>query len=134
MAQSALFAAGTRIADRSGTLLDLLWEVDPNLEEPGGEIDATDGRFTVAEGAFFNVNLAQFPSEGSTEPGDNPEFAEVTSASTHNPFLVEALLIGSQDAVEAEYGVGAAGAGNYWPLIQEILDKAAKHGGLAEAQ
>jgi predicted CXXCH cytochrome family protein len=134
VAQSALFAAGTRIADRSGTILDLLWEVDPNLEEPGGEIDASDGRFTVAEGAFFNVNLAQFPSEGSTEPGDNPEFAEVTSASTHNPFLVEALLIGSQDAVEAAYGVGAAGAVNYWPLIQEILDKAAKHGGLAEAQ
>jgi predicted CXXCH cytochrome family protein len=134
VAQSALFAAGTRIADRSGTILDLLWEVDPNLEEPGGEIDASDGRFTVAEGAFFNVNLAQFPSEGSTEPGDNPVFAEVTSASTHNPFLVEALLIGSQDAVEAAYGVGAAGAVNYWPLIQEILDKAAKHGGLAEAQ
>jgi predicted CXXCH cytochrome family protein len=134
VAASALTVASTRIADRSGTVLDLLWEVDPNLEEPGGEIDATDGKFTVAEGAFFNVNLAQFPNEGSTEPGDNPALEDVTGSSTHNPFLVEALLIGSQDAVEAAYGVGAAGAVNYWPLIQEILDKAEKHGGLAGAQ
>lgn len=127
VAASLLTVATQRIADRAGTLLDLLWEVDPNLDGPGGPIDPEDGVFTTAEGAFFNVNLAQFPNEGSEEPGDNPASEDVTSASTHNPFLVEALLIGSQQAVENEYGVGAAGHADYGPMIREIIRRAGSH-------
>ena len=119
-----------RIANRAGTLLDLLWTVDDNLDGPGGPIDPRDGVFTSAEGALFNVNLAQFPSrEGSSEPGDNPTGEDVTGASTHNPFLVEALIIASQSVVENEYGVGAAGAVDYEPQIREILERARRHGG-----
>ena len=55
------------------------------------------------------------------------EPADVTSGSTHNPFLIEALLIASQDLVEAQYGVGAAGRADYNPLILEILKKADHH-------
>jgi predicted CXXCH cytochrome family protein len=131
VAASALTVASNRIADRSKTLLDLLWQVDDNLDGPGGEIDPGDGVFTIAEGALFNINLAMFPHEAGEE---DPTSDDVTGSSTHNPFLVEALLIGSQDAVEDFYGIGAAGRVDYWPLIQEILDKAERHNGLASAQ
>ena len=132
-AATAVQVASLRMADRSGEVLDLLWQVDPNLEGPGGEIDAADDKFTTAEGALFNVNLAQFPNEGSDEPGDNPVPADVTGSSTHNPFLTEALLIGSKQAVENEYGVGAAGHYDYGPVIQQILDRARRHGGMSGA-
>ncbi len=73
-------------------LLALLEQVDPNLDEPGGEIDATVATFTVAEGGFFNYNLA-------THGG------EVYGSTTHNPPWIRALLDASIVAVEAEYGV-----------------------------
>jgi hypothetical protein len=73
-------------------LLALLEQVDPNLDEPGGEIDATVATFTVAEGGFFNYNLA-------THGG------EVYGSTTHNPPWIRALLEASIVAVEAEYGV-----------------------------
>ena len=55
-------------------LLSLLQIVDPGLEEAGGEIDAGDPTFTVAEGSFFNYSLATF--------GD-----DTRGASAHNPYL-----------------------------------------------
>jgi hypothetical protein len=70
--------------------------VDPNLDEPGGEIDATNPTFTVAEGAFFNMELAEF---GSAAFGTDT----VLGSTTHNPFLMESLLITSIEAVEDEY-------------------------------
>lgn len=95
---SALTAASTRIQALADELEELLAEVDPNGEDPGGEIDPTNPTFTVAEGAFFNHALALFGNE------DFGTFTVIGSA-THNPFLMEALLIGSIDAVEEEYGV-----------------------------
>ncbi len=73
-------------------LIALLEVVDPNLDEEGGEIDPNDPSFTVAEGAFFNFNLAGH--SGSYRPG-----------ATHNPELIEALLEASIVAVQDEYGV-----------------------------
>jgi hypothetical protein len=81
-------------AELSATLLALLTEVDPNLDEPGGEIDATNSTFTVAEGAFFNYNLA---NHGGS----------VYGSTTHNPPWIRALLEASISAVEDEYGVSA---------------------------
>ncbi len=95
---SALEAATTRIQRFADELHELLEEVDPNGEDPGGEIDPTNPTFTVAEGAFFNYHLAIF---GDADFGTNT----VVGSTTHNPFLLEALLIGSIDAVEEEYGV-----------------------------
>jgi predicted CXXCH cytochrome family protein len=74
-------------------LLTLLLEVDPNLDDPGGEIDAGVATFTVAEGAFFNYNLAM-------HGGD------VHGSATHNGPWIRSLLLASIAAVEDEYGVG----------------------------
>ena len=63
-----------------------------NALQLAGEIDPNDGRYTVAEGATFNVNLARF--KGRVQP-----------STTHNSFLLEALLTATIDAVEAEYGI-----------------------------
>lgn len=55
---------------------------------PATEFDSEDGVLTVAEGALFNQKLG-----------------EITSSAIHNPFLTEALLLGSMVAVEDEYGI-----------------------------
>ena len=52
------------------------------------EFDETDSRYTVAEGSKFNLELAETP--GST---------------IHNPFLIEALLIGSITDLRATYAL-----------------------------
>jgi hypothetical protein len=90
-ALAALTAASTRIENESNQLLDLLLVVDPGLDDPGGEIDPENPTFTVAEGAFFNYNLA-------TYSGTN-----YYASTTHNPFLTESLLLASIDAVQTEY-------------------------------
>jgi len=95
-AASALTAASARMEFLVEELLELLLIVDPNLDEPGGEIDATNPTFTVAEGAFFNMALAEFGAEHWGT--DN-----VLGSATHNPFLIESLLISSIEAVEDEY-------------------------------
>jgi len=100
---SALFSATGAIMNRAETLHDLLLQVDPNLTDPGGEIDPEDPTFTVAEGAFFNLATAEFP-EG---PRDDPRMVYAGSAA-HNPFLMEELLLASIAAVEDEYGVMAS--------------------------
>jgi predicted CXXCH cytochrome family protein len=83
---------GDFVAQRAATLLAQLEVVDPNLDEPGGEIDASNSTFTVAEGAFFNYNLA-------THLGD------VYGSTTHNGPWIRALLDASITAVQDEYGV-----------------------------
>lgn len=55
---------------------------------PSSEFDPDDDVLTVAEGALFNQKLG-----------------EITSSAIHNPFLTEALLLGSMQAVQAEYGI-----------------------------
>jgi predicted CXXCH cytochrome family protein len=129
-ASDRLFVTAGRLSTDAGELLDLLWVVDPNLDGEGGEIDPGDGKFTTAEGAFFNVNLTQFPErEGSEEPGDNPTRDDVVSASTHNGLLMEALLLASKQAVENEYGVGAGSDADYSPQIRAIMEKVLRNGG-----
>jgi hypothetical protein len=91
-AESALFLASTRIQNDANDLIALLTIVDPNLDGAGGEIDGTVSTFTVAEGAYFNYNLATFGGK-------------VYGSATHNPFLTEALLLASIDIVETTYGV-----------------------------
>ncbi|HKK27882.1 MAG TPA: multiheme c-type cytochrome [Gemmatimonadota bacterium] len=100
-AASALNTAVVRIQPLADQLRDLLTQVDPNLEEAGGEIDPENPTFTVAEGAFFNLSLAEF---GQQTFGTNT----VVGSSVHNPFLVEALLLASIDQVQTTYGVMAS--------------------------
>jgi len=88
---SALTAATARITFLSGQLLGQLQQVDPNLAAAGGEI-AGAAPFTVGDGAYFNYSLANF--KGS-----------IRGSAVHNPFLIEALLIASIEAVRKEYGV-----------------------------
>jgi hypothetical protein len=54
------------------------------------EFDETDSRYTVGEGARFNLELARSPG-----------------ATVHNPFLIEALLQATIDEVESHYGLAA---------------------------
>jgi len=81
-----------QIAPAAEELIALLEIVDPGLDDEGGEIDANNPTFTVAEGAFFNYHLA-------LHGGD------YRGSATHNPRLIPALLEASIDAVEDEYGV-----------------------------
>ncbi len=91
-AQGLLTFKVNQVEPLTEDLIALLEIVDPNLDEEGGEIDATDPSFTVAEGAFFNYNLA-------LHGGD------VKGSAIHNPRLIPALLEASIEAVEDEYEV-----------------------------
>ena len=111
VAFAALTAATTRIQRAADDLLGQLQQVDPNLGTAGGEIAAGDP-FTVADGAFFNYNLAIFgPHSGR-------------GSAVHNPFLVEALLIGSIAAVEEEYGVSANRIVDWDAELQRVVSSA----------
>ena len=104
---TGVFAATVTATTRLQTLHDeleaLLAIVDPNGEGAGGEIDSRDGKFTLAEGAYFNMELAAFGGSDRPDP-----LLAYTGAAAHNPFLTEQLLIASIAAVEDEYGVSAS--------------------------
>ncbi|MCA9750813.1 MAG: hypothetical protein KC591_01365 [Gemmatimonadetes bacterium] len=106
-AASALASRVLSITAWSNQLIAALEAVDPNLEAAGGEIDPTDPTFTVAEGAFYNYNLANFG--GSAYGG-----------ATHNPFLTEALLIASLAAVQDAYPVPRSNV-DYHQELQNFL-------------
>lgn len=91
-AAAILNIRGDQVEAKAGDLLTLLTLVDPNLDDPGGEIDATVATFTVAEGGFFNYSLATFGGD-------------VHGSTTHNARWVLDLLNASITAVEDEYGV-----------------------------
>ena len=95
-AAADLVASTDRIQALADELIGILSIIDDNLDEAGGEIDATDDRFTAAEGAYFNYNLATFGGS-------------VVGSSTHNPFLVEALLNASITTVLDTYGSAKVG-------------------------
>ena len=84
-AKSAFVTANDRMANLVEEVRRLLTLV------PSSEFNLTDGVFTVADGAWFNAELADH--KGSP---------------THNPFLTEQLLVASIEALEAEYGVSAS--------------------------
>jgi predicted CXXCH cytochrome family protein len=86
-ALSAMTVATARIEDRVAELYALLALV------PTTEFSNTDTRFTVAEGAKFNAQLG-----------------EIESSAVHNPFLTEALLLASIEAVETTYNLPSASA------------------------
>jgi predicted CXXCH cytochrome family protein len=81
-ARSAMIVATQRITTLANQLNALLAQV------PATEFDENDGRYSTAEGARFNAQLALF--RGSV---------------IHNPFLLEALLIASIQQVRQEYGL-----------------------------
>jgi predicted CXXCH cytochrome family protein len=84
-ARSAYTTATARIADLIAEVEGLLAQV------PAGELANNDGRFTVADGAKFNVELAALPG-----------------SPIHNPFQIEQLLLASSAALQATYGLPAA--------------------------
>jgi predicted CXXCH cytochrome family protein len=96
-ALSALNAAQNRIAD-------LVTELDALLAQvPASEFSDEDAVFTIAEGAEFNMKLG-----------------EITSSAVHNPFLTEALLDGSIDAVMDAYALPQqtnVKLGTIWPQL-----------------
>lgn len=98
-ALSALTLATLRLQNYGNQLESQLRQVDPNLSGAGGEIDPANPSFNVAEGAFFNLNLAR---HGATH--DNVQF-NYAAAATHNPFLIESLLLASIAEVRRVYGV-----------------------------
>ncbi len=79
-ARNAMITADADIADLIAQVEGLLSQV------PDGELDNADGVFTVADGADFNVQLAEHPG-----------------TSVHNPFLAKALLRASRDALIDTY-------------------------------
>jgi predicted CXXCH cytochrome family protein len=81
-ARSAFSAASLRLTTLKATLDGLLARV------PRTEFSTTDNRYTTAEGSTFNSSIA----------------GRVGSVA-HNPYLTEALLIGSINAVRREYNL-----------------------------
>jgi hypothetical protein len=86
-ARSAMITARQRLNALAATLNAQLAQV------PASEFDPGDNRYTTAEGARFNAQLALF-----------------RGTETHNPFLAEALLLASIQQVQRDYGI-APGAG-----------------------
>lgn len=81
-ARTALSVARLRI-DR------LVTEISGMLPQiPASEFSTTDNRISTGEGSKFNMQLAQ-------QAGATP----------HNPYLVEALLLGSIRQIELDYGI-----------------------------
>jgi hypothetical protein len=101
-ARSAYDAATTRIDDLVTELNALLALV------PANQFSNADTVFTVAEGARFNQELG-----------------EIRSSAIHNPFLTEALLDGSIEAVMDTYGLPAQTGvrlGTIWPQLVPASD------------
>lgn len=84
VARTLQIITDTRISGHASTLELLIAGI------PASEFDPNDDRYTVGEGSQFNLELAR--SGG---------------AAVHNPFLIEALLLASIDAVESTYGLAA---------------------------
>jgi hypothetical protein len=80
-------------------LADLLAQVSAD------QFSDTDTLFTVAEGARFNQELG-----------------EIESSAVHNPFLTEALLLSSIDAVRDAYNLPAAASGTQEDL-RTLVDR-----------
>jgi predicted CXXCH cytochrome family protein len=73
------------------TVDDLVTQVDDLLAQvPPAEFNLNDGKFTVADGAWFNARLGELPG-----------------SAIHNPFLVEQLLRASITALQDTYGLAA---------------------------
>jgi hypothetical protein len=121
-------AAFVTVRLRMNRLLDELWtdtDGDRALEPTDGgllpgvyaarglaELDPSTSTITVAKGAIWNALLA-FTDErtvwqGFTVGGKTQAAHKGSGEGVHNPFLLEALLLASIDAVEERYGVRAS--------------------------
>jgi hypothetical protein len=101
-ALSELNVGTAEVQLRAEQLLSQLLQVDPGLDAPGGEIDPGVPSVNVAEGSFFNYELAVF---GNTLGAGTASESDVVGSTVHNPFLLKSLLIASIQAMEDEYGV-----------------------------
>jgi predicted CXXCH cytochrome family protein len=81
-ARSALIVVRLRLDNWNNQLKSQLAKV------PAAEFNPNDGRYSTAEGARFNSQLS-----------------DRYGSAAHNPFLMEALLIGSIEQVRRDYGV-----------------------------
>jgi predicted CXXCH cytochrome family protein len=81
-ARGIMFTARTRLDNLADQVDALLAQV------PASEFSATDNVYTTAEGSRFNSQLARF-----------------SGTAAHNPFLTEALLIGSIRQLQQDYGL-----------------------------
>jgi predicted CXXCH cytochrome family protein len=97
---SALFSAATDLRTSAEELVTLLRRVDADLDAAGGEIDPRTPLFTVAEGAYYNYNLAVFG--GTSRPNPLLTYA---AAAAHNPFLMRSLLAASRQTVRSTYNL-----------------------------
>jgi predicted CXXCH cytochrome family protein len=100
VARNVLNTAALRLKNLHDELYALIIQVDPGLEDAGGEIDASNPEFTVAEGAYFNMELAVF---GGPEADRAEPLLAYAATAAHNPFLIEQLLITSINEVERVY-------------------------------
>jgi len=124
-ARSAFLTTRTRL----NNLLDELWadtDGDHVLEPSDGgllpavmaqegveEVNVLDSQFTTAEGAIWNAQIAYTSQrthwgDASLPNGDHFGAHKGSGEGVHNPFLLEALLTASINAVENEYGVSAS--------------------------
>ncbi|HET9441328.1 MAG TPA: cytochrome c3 family protein [Longimicrobiales bacterium] len=97
-ARSALLTVRQRIATWNNQLKAQLAQV------PATESNPNDNRYTTAEGARFNSQLADRP--GSV---------------VHNPFLLEALLIASIQQIQREYGIAPSTTIDYTTELKRVL-------------
>jgi predicted CXXCH cytochrome family protein len=103
-------AASSALTASSGTIQFLADQLHGQL------IDARNPTFTVAEGALFNHSLAEFG-------GEHFGTLSVVGSTAHNPFLVEALLIASIQAVQAEYGVSPNVVRDWDLELENVLNR-----------
>jgi predicted CXXCH cytochrome family protein len=104
-------------------LYRMLRQIDPNLAGPGGPIDPTNPQFTVAEGAYFNLQLAHHGTplhQTNFNVSRADSLAALAPSTIHNPFLIRALLTLSIDAVRAEYGVSLSPS--FDPALLQLKD------------
>lgn len=104
-------------------LYGMLRQIDPNLAGPGGPIDPTNPQFTVAEGAYFNLQLAHHGTPLHQDGFNVPRadsLRALAPTTVHNPFLIRSLLIWSIEAVQGEYGVSADPGFDAKALLQEM--------------
>jgi predicted CXXCH cytochrome family protein len=98
----------------------------PEPGRPGGPIDPTNPQFTVAEGAYFNLQLAH---HGTPLQQDNfnvsraDSLAALAPSTVHNPFLIRSLLVWSIEAVRNEYGVSPSRASTRRPALRGHSDR-----------
>ncbi|HKK09127.1 MAG TPA: cytochrome c3 family protein [Gemmatimonadota bacterium] len=121
VARSILITRLSTVRDRSDTLLALLTRVDANLGGAGGAIDPNDGTLTVAEGAFFNYNLANWTAEVNDATYTNADVA-LLGSTVHNPFLITTLLDASIQAVADAYPSASVSPAYRQKVVAELAD------------